>query len=228
MKKKFLVSLILLSAGLGLYAQLPAAPEIKEKKIKKITKKSKYENSDVVSVTEWYYNANGDDTATYDDGIRRSYKIILYDAKQRIHSIKQYSAGGNETDETIYTYKPDGSFKTVNTDKQFGLKNTSEYDTKGSQKNRTIPDGSIYQFVYNTKGQLIKQYSIPKNRGIKFSKAYTYNAAGKLTASENTGDYPFSSRYEYDAGGLLKKVANTSVGDDNKKEVSIEYYEYKY
>ena len=180
-KTFFLICFSLFTASI-VSAQQPTASEIKKLKIKKISSSEQGSNSK----TELYYDANGNDTVQYAYGIKSYYKTIEYDAKQRINSIKQFSAEGEETESTVYTYNPDGSFTTLNKDKKYGLVNKEEYNKKGQIVSHTVPDGSIRHYEYNTKDQLIKLYSLPKNDGVKFTNTYTYNKAGKLISQENT------------------------------------------
>ena len=140
-----------------------------------------------------------------------------------LKSITAFSNKGEQTDKTILTYKPDGSFVAVNTDAQFGLKNTDVFDKKGSRLSHTVPDGSVHKYVYDAKGRLTKIFSIPRNGGVKFTRSYTYNTTGKVTAVKNTGDFAYSSTYEYDAKGLLKKI--TAISINESKEITIGNYE---
>ena len=224
-KTLFLLCLPLFTAGI-VSAQLPTADEIKNLKIKKISWAEQPSGDN--SRTESYYDANGNDTAQYAYGRKSYYKTIEYDSKQRISSVKQFSAEGEETENTIYTYKPDGSFITINKDKKYGLVNKEEYNKKGQKVSHTVPDGSIRLYEYNTKDQLVKLYSEPKNGGIKFTNTYNYNKAGKLVSQENTGEYPATYKYVYDDKGLLKKAIITT-GNVAEGVVSTVYlYEYAY
>jgi YD repeat-containing protein len=216
-KTFLLVCLFLFTAGIA-SAQQPTANEIRKLKIKKIS----WAEEGGSSKTEIYYDANGNDTAQYAYGIKSYYKTIEYDAKQCINSIKQFSAEGEETENTIYTYKPDGSFTTVNKDKKYGLVNKETYNKKGQIVSHTVPDGSIRHYEYNTKEQLVKLYSEPKNDGVKFTNTYTYNKAGKLVSQQNTGEYPATYKYEYDNKGLLKKLT-VKTGNEEEGVVKTVY-----
>ena len=222
----FLCGSILLSNTV--ISQGPGAAEIKKLKIKKMIVYYGEKGKEGTSIASAYFDANGNDTADYTSGKRISYKVIEYDAMQRPKTIMAFSDKNEQKDKTIFTYKTDGSFVAINTDTQFGLKNTDIFDKKGLQLTHTVPDGSVHKYVYNAKGQLSKVFSVPRNDGVKFTREYTYNAAGKLISSINKGDFPFSSTYEYDTKGLLKKVKSTSVNESSKKEISVQNYEYGY
>lgn len=214
---------------ISLEAQELTPAEIKKLKIKKISTITKNKYSDVSTHTEWLYDANGNDTAKYVGGKRVSYKIIIYNSQQQVTSITEYSGSdGKETQKTIFTYKSDGSFSSVNTDVQFGMKVTEVYDTKGRMLNLTIPDGSVIKCVYNTKGQVIKSFSIPKNGGVKFTNNYTYNNKGKLISLVNKGEYSSANTYQYDVKNLLQKKTTTFINESGEKEVTTETYTYSY
>ncbi len=224
-KKFLLVCFSLFTAGI-VSAQQPTAEEIKNLKIKKISLAEQQGFAD--SKTELYFDANGNDTAGYAFGIKSYSKTIEYDEKQRINAIKVFSAEGEETESTVYTYNPDGSFTTLNKDKKYGLVNKGEYNKKGQIVSHTVPDGSIKHYEYNANDQLIKLYSEPKNDGIKFTNTYTYNKAGKLISQEDTGDFPATSTYVYDDKGLLTKAIITT-GNVTEGVVSTIYiYEYSF
>ncbi len=227
MQKNYVLILVLIGISFNGIAQMPAATEIKKLKIKKITSQDQA-NSSAAGRTEWYYNNHGDDTATFRYGKRSNYKIIEYDTKQRIKTVKEFSDAGAERETTVYTYKPDGSFVSVNTDKQFGMKNTIIYDTKGREISHTIPDGSIWHSVYNSKGQLIKFYAEVKNGGMEINNLYTYNAKGQMVKEEKKGEYQAVNTFEYDAKGLLKKSINTTGSDSDDKRITVYQYSYEY
>lgn len=227
MQKGSYLLLAAICLGLMSMAQMPTAVEIKKLKIKKIVSQNQNDSS-AAGRTEWYYNSNGDDTATYYYGTKSNYKIIEYDNKQRIKTIKTFSSTGFETETTIYTYKPDGSSVAVNTDKLYRLTNTTVFDTKGRETSLTVPDGSIRRSVYNTKGQLIKYYTEPKSDGVRINNTYTYNNKGKLVSKVSKGDYPSNITYEYDDNGLLKKSTVITTADADEKEVSVYLYSYEY
>ncbi|MBK8611329.1 MAG: hypothetical protein IPL84_15665 [Chitinophagaceae bacterium] len=224
---KYCYLLVLVCLGFGTMAQLPTASEIKKLKIKKITRQNA-ENNTPAGKTEWYYNSNGDDTATYHYGNRYNTKTIEYDDRQRIKTETEFSDEGAERSTTVYTYNPDESFTAVNTDKQYKLKNTYVYDKKGREIANTIPDGSVRHSEYNAKGQLIKYYAEAKNGGIAINNTYTYNNKGKLVSQVNKGDYPSSTIYEYDAKGLLKKITITEGDETKGTEETVYLYEYGY
>ncbi|MEO6253648.1 MAG: hypothetical protein ABIO79_10095 [Ferruginibacter sp.] len=202
---------------------------IKKLKIKKIIVETVEEDDHETkkSKTEYFYDANGNDTALYFEGIRNWYKRIEYDARQRPASITRFSNDGTQTNKTVFTYSPDGSFIAVENDIQYGFSTTDVFDKKGSQLTHSIPDGSIHKYMYNSKGQLTKIFAVTKKDAVKFSREYRYNSAGKVIATKNKGEYFFNTTYEYDKKGLLKK-ATIRYADDPKGEVIKKNYEYGY
>ncbi len=228
MQKLFLFLCGSLLISNSIIAQGPNTAEIKKLKIKKMIVYYGEKGKEGTSVASTYYDTYGYDTASYNAGKRVSYNVIEYDAMQRPKTITAFSDKSEQKDKTVFTYNPDGSYMSVNIDARFGLKKTDVFDNKGLNITHTVPDGSVHKYVYNAKGQLLKVYSVPKNEGVKFTREYTYNAAGKLISSINKGDFPFSSTYEYDAKGLLKRVKSTTVNESNEKEISLKNYEYGY
>jgi YD repeat-containing protein len=220
----FLLAMMLFSS---VSAQEPTAAEIKKYKIKKITQ-SEQSSDGLSSNITWYYDQHGNDTARYNDAVRNTYKVIVYDSKQRIQTITHYSDKAAITETTIYTYKPDGSFTSRNTDTQFGLVNIENYNAKGLLTSLTIPDGSVHHFVYNNRGQLIKSYSVPRNGGTKFTRTYVYNAKGQMITERSVSNYPSTSTYEYGEKGLLTKTTIVSGGEGEEKTTTVFTYTYGY
>ncbi len=229
MQKLFIfISGLLLLSNVAVAQELTAA-EIKKLKIKKITVETveKDDHESHSSKTESFYDANGNDTAFYFEGTRNWYKVIEYDAKQRPVTVTRFSNDGTQTNKTVFTYKPDGSFTAVENDLQYGFSTTDAFDKKGAQLTHNIPDGSIHKYVYNSKGQLTKIYSVAKKDAVQFSREYSYNSAGKVTSTKNKGDYSFKTTYAYDQKGLLK-TATTTYADDPKGEIIEKHYQYGY
>lgn len=210
-----------------LFAQFPSAPEIKKIKLKSIVISTESTDPGATKLSEIFYDANGNDTARYNDGVMASAKTIEYNQKQQPVKITHYDASHMLTGTTEYKYKADNSFTTVYTDKTYGMKDVGVYDRLGKLVSFTIPDGSVKKYSYNTKGQLIKAYSIPRNEGVKMNTVYTYNAAGKLISSKSTGDYPGSDTYEYDKNGLLKKSVSIYF-IAGEKQTDKDSYQFKY
>ena len=209
-------------------AQAPNAAEIKNNKIKKITSRHKVKGETDAFVASHFYNENGDDTAYYENDIRKYYLVVGYNRKLQPLTIAKFFPDGTAMDKTVFTYKPDGSSVSVNTDAQFGLKVTDTYDKKGHLMSETIPDGTVFKYVYNAKGQLTSTYSIPAQGDKKFTVSYSYNSKGKLIASTKKRDYSLKTVYEYDPKGLLKKQTLTSTGESGEKNMSTVEYEYGY
>jgi hypothetical protein len=229
MQKIFILVTGLIFLSNALIAQELTAAEIKKLKIKKITVETieKDEHESKRSKTEYFYDTNGNDTAFYFEGTRNWSKLIEYDGKQRPATITRFSNDGTQTNKTVFTYNPDGSFIAVDNDTQYGFSTTDAFDKKGSQLTHSIPDGSMHKYMYNNKGQLTKIYAVAKKDAVQFSREYRYNSAGKLISTKNKGDYVFSTTYEYDQKGLLKKTT-TRYADDPKGEIIIKNYEYGY
>ena len=228
MIKSYSLLVLFTTVACNCLAQLPEASEIKKHKIKSLTANYKYSGEPDSIVTTYYYNENGDDTAYYDNGTRTYYKVIGYNRKLQPLTVTKFFPDGKEIDKTGFTYKPDGSFTSLNTDTQFGMKVTDIYDKKGRIISHTIPDGTVIKYVYNAKGQLTSSYSIPATGEKKVTTSYIYNAKGKMISSSTKGASNSKSIYEYDAKGLLKKKISTSVSESGEKHMSTVEYEYGY
>jgi len=209
-------------------AQTPDAAEIKNNKIKSITAVYRYPGEGDSIVGTYYYNENGHDTAYYENGNRKFYKVVGYNRKLQPLTISKFFPSGSEMDKTTFLYNVDGSSTSVNTDAQFGMKVTEKYDEKGRLTSHTIPDGTVIKYVYNAKGQLASSYSIPAKGEKKASTTYTYNAKGKMTSSTTKGAFNSKSNYEYDAKGLLKKTTSSSTSESGEKHMSTVEYNYGY
>jgi len=208
-------------------AQAPEAAEIKNNKVKKITSHYKGQDGAETFVATYYYNENGDDTAYYEGDARKYYKTVGYNRKLQPLTIEKFFPSGTAMDKTTFTYKPDGSAISVNTDTQFGMKVTETYDKKGHRLSLSIPDGTVIKYVYNAKGQLTSSYSIPIKGEKKSTTTYTYDGKGKMVNSVNTPGNAKTS-YQYDKNGLLKKRIVTSTDESGEKKTTMVEYEYGY
>jgi YD repeat-containing protein len=214
-----LVAGIMLSGAV--YAQEPTAAQIKAKKIKKLTKQYSGDASLSPEVYIYYYDENGNDTALYMNGARYSYKTISYDKSGRRITEERFFASGSKMDKTIFTYNADGSFTSLNTDSQYGLKITEAYDKKGNLLYNTIPDGTVIKYSYNAKGQKLSMFSVPIKGEKKFAVTYAYGSDGKMISSSQK-DPVTKTTYEYGANGLFKKetiVRPTRTNGNNKSVV---------
>jgi len=228
MLQRFITMILISGICCTSIAQVPEAAEIKNNKIKKITATYKYSGEPDIIVATYYYNENGDDTAYYDNGNRTYYNVIDYNRKLQPLTISKFFPDGKAMDKTVFTYKPDGSFTSVNTDTQFGMKVTENYDKKGRLMSHSIPDGTVIKYVYNAKGQLTSSYSIPARGEKKATTSYTYNPKGKMISSATKGAFNSKITYEYDTKGLLKKSTSSSVSESGEKHVSTVEYDYGY
>jgi YD repeat-containing protein len=213
--------LLFLSASL--FAQEATIAELKSKKVKKQTATVTYSDGTKI-VTIYYYDAMGNDTATYYNGVRTNYKSIQYNRKGNIDKVLIYDNAGNEKETTVYTYNTDGSATAVNKDTQFGLAYNYKYDKNGNKTEFKIPDGTVIKYTYDSKNRLAKTQAIPGSPDdVKYVITYTYNAKNRVATSKQTGDNPHTGTYEYDANGLLKKKI-TKAG----KYKTTYTYEYSY
>jgi len=225
---RYITLVLFLCISIDGFAQLPDAAGIKNKRIKKITSRHmSYGETDPIVVKK-YFDENGNDTAYYENDVRKYYNVIVYDRMLRPLTISRFFPDGSPMDKTVFTYKADGSFSSVNTDVQFGMKMTDIYDKKGKQLSHSIPDGTIIKYQYNAKGQLISDYTIPAKGEKKVTTTYTYNAKGKITGELYKGEGSSKAIYEYDTNGMLKKETRTSTSDTGEKHVSTVEYEYGY
>jgi YD repeat-containing protein len=222
---------LLLVTGLlvtgGALAQQPSAAQIKAKKIKKITVLYSGDSGSIPETYVYYYDQFGNDTSLYMNGNRYSYKIISYDKNGRRVTEERFFASGDKMDKTDFTYKSDGSFTSINTDSQFGMKVTELYDKKGNQLSHTIPDGTVIKYTYNGKGQKASMYSIPIKGEKKFVVAYSYGSNGRMNSSTRSGDSISKSTYVYDNNGFLKKETILTQTESAEKHQSFVEYSYE-
>ena len=68
-------------------AQLPSAADIKKNRIKSIIVTAEEEGTAQSKTSEIFYNENGDDTASYESGLRSTYKEIEYNHKLQLYEI---------------------------------------------------------------------------------------------------------------------------------------------
>ena len=202
---KSLFTCTLLFCTSALFAQEATTAEIKAKKIKKQTASVTYSDG-TITATTYYYDAMGNDTATYSGDVRTNYKTIQYNRKGNIEKVLIYDNDGKEKETTTYAYYLDGSAAAVNKDSQFGLAYNYKYDKNGNKISFQIPDGTVIKYTYDSKNRLTKTQAIPGSPGdAKYIITYTYNAKNKIVASKQTGNNVNTGTYEYDSNGLLKK-----------------------
>ena len=223
MKRTIYLLLLILGFSIATTAQLPTASEIAQQKIKKITRI--YQENTKASIT-WQYNNNGHETSMYAYGKRINYKQITYSDNNRIITLKQFLDNCTESNNSVYQYNEDGSYRIDDTGKQYGTKSNSSFNKKGQPVSSTVPDGSIYHYLYNEKGLLIKMFSEPKNGAIVFTNEYVYDTNGKLVTQTNTGQYTATIAYEYGSNGLLTKETITAGTTETGKEITVFLYEY--
>lgn len=228
MLHKILVATVLFFTYQNLQSQPPTAAELKLKKIKKVTISTRYQEAETTSTAIIFYDENGNDTARYDGASRTYYKKIQYNRQLKPFIITVCSNAGDTTDIITNTYKPDGSYTSTSTDKQYGFITASQYDKKGNLMQVLIPDGSIKKYNYNAKGELIKAFTIPKNGGVKLITIYSSNSNGKIATAKTSGDYKNSWKYTYGANNLLGLAIYTAWLSGEETETSIDTYVYGY
>ena len=228
MAKIYMIALLIFLPGSRVIAQELTATEIKNNRIKKISIRSITKGQTDTLHSIYYYDENGYDTANYSNGERKYYRVVSYNRKLQPLTITKFFPDGTEIDKTVFTYKPDGSFMGVNTDKMYGMKVTEAYDKKGHRLSFSIPDGTVIKYSYNANGQLMSSSSNASQGEKKRTTKYIYNKTGKLASSVNTGEYNSKTMYEYNGQGLLKMSTRTSVSQSGEKYIATQEYEYGY
>lgn len=207
-------------------AQEPCSSEIAKQQIKKIIRINE-ENK--ASTLTWYYDDYGNDTALYAGNRRVYYKLISYDNDKRVKTIRQFMDDATETDNFLYSYNADGSYKIESTAMKYGYKSSETFNEKGSPVSQILPDGSVYHYLYNSSGQLIKMFNEPKSEGTFFSNEYFYDKDGHLVTQHITGKNVATIKFEYGSTGLLsKKIITDGEENDPGKEITVLLYEYVY
>jgi len=203
--------------------------EIKKFKISKITTSSQTKGNETVQKNEIWYDEFGNDTAEYNNGGLYRRTTYEYNAKGQILNRTRYDANGKETETAVYTYKPDGSCQSNNTDKSFGMTEITYCDKTGKITKTVSPDQSERIYTYDAKDRLLKIKSNPgENGGIVVDLQYTYNPKGRLSKVVSKGDNKWTTSYTYDAKGMINRVKRNTVTDGVADPETTITYEYEF
>lgn len=191
----------------------PSASVIKKYKIKKIT--ATIVDDYDTKIVETFYNELGHDTAVVRYNERFIYNVYTYSINNRIEKIISYWAEDDKpVDTTWYIYKPDGSYMTKETDVVYKLTTKKWYNSKGKVIKIIVAAGDIYNYTYDSKGNMIK--SIYTDGHTKKKKTIIYKP---VTKSKNI----------YNKEGLIIKEFTDEPGDENVAPYkAVTTYEYHY
>ncbi|MBK7884525.1 MAG: hypothetical protein IPJ81_12625 [Chitinophagaceae bacterium] len=223
------ISLTFIFSG-NIFAQFPTAAEIKNKKIKKVTIYHEGKTPSENSYRALYFDENGNDTAFYNKGERWQYKVIQYDEQQRPLKIEEVFIHdeGRPNEITTFVYNPDGSYVSEMIDSESGAKDINEYDKDGKQLKSNFY-GRLIDFLYNEKGQLIKQVGKAKDDLRGYMWEYKYDSRGKLILRTFTDEYRNSKMiFEYNKEGLLSKEIETENVKGFPTRTTVEKYVFSY
>jgi YD repeat-containing protein len=184
-------------------------------------------DSTKTSTQEVRYDKSGLDTAEYMDGELTKRYTYEYDSKGRVSQKKSYNKEGMEIGKGIFSYDAAGSYYLKSTDVQFGLSDFVYYDKNGRILKTKAPDGSERIYGYNKNGKLASIRSKDKKSGVYINIEYLYGPTGLRTKALSKGDYKWSTVYEYDKKGILKRSLTTS-GNDDEVPMTTTLYQYKF
>ncbi len=178
--------------------------------------------------TETYvYNKNGDVTKyteAYSENEVYEYNLT-YKAKGQPQKVTVLCNG--EDDGTVeFTYNKDGTLKKVESIYADGTKEVFEYTYKSGRvvkEMTTTPDGVIYKsydYAYDSKGRLTKNYHWGKNGEFWRGYEYKYDSNGNVTNMTRI-DTNEKITYKYDKYGNLISVYEIDKYNEYR-------YEYEY
>jgi len=203
---------------------------IKKFKIAKITIKSTATPNEN---HEYYFDNNGNDTASYIGGILFYFRKYEIDKQGKIIEWVQSDSNRIAKLKATYSYKNDGSYTisiTHPTYKQITL-NTVNYTQTGKIQNEIFMDGGQLIYKYDSQGKLLEISSKPGSDGDdQFTAAYTYNSNNTLISIKtiyHTDKYETLEKFYYNDKGILVK-SETGVSYQSKKEKKSYTITYSY
>ena len=208
--------------------RLPSQADIVKFKINGITIQITINGS--IYKENYYFDAEGRDTAFYKNGVTQWSKRYEKDKRGRVSKWIQYDSAGFEEWRGLYSYNKDGSFSVSK-----GYHTTEEYDSKGRLQMEFLMDGGQHLFIYDSIGQLKKIESRPGLDGYdQYSAEYIYSKNGQLREVEII--YPQFQVTElkeflYDPKGILLRITSSECGYNNQREKWTTYtdvYDYSY
>ena len=226
MKKLFTLSALLFT--LSAFTQ-HTPQEIKKYKISKITKLSTTSGDETARRNEIFYDAYGNDTAEYYGA--DLYRRTKYEYNENGQAVQRtrYKPDGTEMETAVYNYKPDGNYTISNTDKEFGMTDLTYSDKTGKTTKTVSPDRSERIYSYDKKGRLLTIKSKPSdNGGVVVDIQYIYNPKGQLVKEVSKGDYKWTKTYTYDSKGMIAKTKNNSITDEVADPEVTTTYEYEF
>jgi YD repeat-containing protein len=177
------------------------------------------------------YDRNGNETAGYIDGVQYTKYLNQYDETGRLTQIIDYSMPGPGTEiasTAVYTYNADGTSSSKTTHSSFNMVEYKWYDKKG-RITKTISTENIEEvYTYDATGKLISIKSKPgTTKGDITDFKYVYNAKGQRIKEISGGSFPWTRTYTYDAKGLLLKRITVSSEEGTTTTITDTYkYEF--
>ena len=227
--KLFLLPLCLVISGIINAQHNPQ--EIKQFKISKILKSSVSSDSKTVEKYDTRYDKNGNETAGYIDGEQYTKYANQYDETGRLEKTIDYSMPGSGTEiasSTIYTYNADGSSTAKTSHTSF---NTTAYKwfDKNGRITKTMSAEKIEEFyTYDATGKLVSIKTKPgTTEGDIADFKYVYNTKGQRIKEVSAGSYPWTRTYTYDAKGILLKVVTVS-SEEGITTKTTDTYKYEF
>lgn len=177
------------------------------------------------------YDRNGNETAGYIDGTQYTKYVIQYDESGRLIKIIDYSMPGPGTEiasTTVFTYTTDGSSTSKTTHPSFNTIEYKWYDKNGRITKTKSAENIEEFYTYDAGGKLISIKTKPgTTEGDIADFKYVYNAKGQRIKEISGGSYPWTRTYTYDAKGiLLKRITVSSEEGVTTKTTDTYKYEF--
>ena len=177
------------------------------------------------------YDRNGNETAGYIDGTQYTKYVNQYDESGRLIKIIDYSMPGPGTEiasASVFTYNTDGSSTSKTTHPSFNTIEYKWYDKNGRITKTKSAENIEELYTYDAGGKLISIKTKPgTTEGDIADFKYVYNAKGQRIKEISGGSYPWTRTYTYDAKGiLLKRITVSSEEGVTTKTTDTYKYEF--
>lgn len=203
---------------------------IKKFKIAKITIKS---TATPNKNHEYYFDNNGNDTASYIGGILFYIRNYVIDKQGKIIEWLESDSNRIPKIKATYSYKNDGSYAISITHPKYKqiILSTVNYTPTGKIQNEILMDGGQHIYKYDSLGKLLEISSKPgSDRYDQYTAEYTYNSNNTLISIRtvyHTDKYETLEKFYYNDKRILIK-SETIVSYQSKKEKSVYTITYSY
>jgi hypothetical protein len=197
--------------------------EITKYHIYKVTENTFIDDS-LSETTTTYYDKQGnvfkETWGRLEKNIENTYE------NNRLKKVVYYEFNGKEEQTIEYLYNPDGSYMTISTEKNFGLKNYEWYGTNGDIIKSFPLNGDTVFYKYNKQGKLESILSDANKKKTKIIMKCSYDTKGRLIKVQMQSDnFKGTEEHEYDVKGKLIKTSHRTIVFGNTN-LSVTTYKY--